>query len=62
MRWCGFVARLVDVGHQGEEFYFDNEVSRHRQFVEAFELDSRLVSNGEYLAFIEAGGYQNPAL
>ena len=62
MQWCGFSARLLDIGHQGKGFFFDNETPRHRQFVEPFELASRLVSNGEYLAFIEAGGYQNPAL
>ena len=62
LRWCSFAACLIEVGHQGDEFFFDNEIPRHRQFVEAFEFASRLVSNGEYLAFIEAGGYQNPAL
>ena len=62
MGWCSFAARLIEIGHRGEEFFFDNEVPRHHQFVEAFEFASRLVSNGEYLAFIEAGGYQNPAL
>ena len=62
LRWCSFAARLIEIGHHGEKFFFDNELPRHRQFVEAFEFASRLVSNGEYLAFIEAGGYQNPAL
>ena len=60
--WHSFDACLLEIGYLGDGFFFDNESPRHRQFVEAFELASRLVSNGEYLAFIEAGGYQNPAL
>nr|WP_026075737.1 ergothioneine biosynthesis protein EgtB [Noviherbaspirillum massiliense] len=60
--WHAFEAGIVRVGHEGDGFCFDNETPRHRQFVEAFELASRLVSNGEYLAFIEAGGYRDPAL
>ena len=38
----------------------DNEGPRHRQFLEAFELADRLVTNREYLQFIEADGYENP--
>jgi ergothioneine biosynthesis protein EgtB len=61
LTWLRFDASLLEIGHQGAGFCFDNETPRHRQFVEPFELASRLVSNGEYLAFVEAGGYQNPA-
>ena len=43
-------------------FAFDNETPRHRVFVEAFALASRLVSNGEYEAFIADGGYRRPEL
>ncbi len=60
--WQSYEAALLEIGHRGQGFCFDNETPRHRQFVEAFEIATRLVSNGEYLAFIEAGGYQNPAL
>lgn len=62
MNWLEFDAALVEIGHAGQGFCFDNELPRHRQFVEPFALAARLVTNGEYLAFIEAGGYQNPAL
>jgi ergothioneine biosynthesis protein EgtB len=44
------------------DFAFDNEGPYHRQFVPAFQLASRLVTNGEYLEFIEAGGYTRPDL
>lgn len=60
--WQSYEAALLEIGHTGKGFCFDNETPRHRQFVEAFDMATRLVSNGEYLAFIEAGGYQNAGL
>ncbi|MDE2428263.1 MAG: ergothioneine biosynthesis protein EgtB, partial [Burkholderiales bacterium] len=60
--WMPLEASLLEIGYRGRGFCFDNETPRHRQFVEAFELASQLVTNAEYLAFIEDGGYQNPAL
>ncbi len=62
LAWRAHDAGLAEIGHAGGGFCFDNETPRHRQFVEAFSLASRLSSNGEYLAFIEDGGYANPAL
>jgi ergothioneine biosynthesis protein EgtB len=50
------------IGHEGRGFSFDNEVPRHRSFVERFELASRLITNGEYLAFMRDGGYARPEL
>ncbi|MGZ3254151.1 MAG: ergothioneine biosynthesis protein EgtB [Burkholderiaceae bacterium] len=61
MNWITIEAGIVEIGHAGNGFCFDNEKPRHRQFVEQFSLASRLVTNGEYLAFIDAGGYGNPA-
>ncbi|MFM9436241.1 ergothioneine biosynthesis protein EgtB [Janthinobacterium sp. CG_23.3] len=60
--WLRFDGGLTEIGHAGAGFCFDNELPRHRQYVAPFELSASLVSNGEYLAFIEAGGYANPAL
>ena len=62
LQWLPFEAGVVMIGHDGDGFSFDNETPRHRQFVEGFELASRLVTNGEYRAFIEDGGYVDPAL
>ncbi len=62
LAWRNFNAGIIEVGHAGNGFCFDNELPRHRQFVESYALASRLVSNSEYLAFVEAGGYANPAL
>jgi ergothioneine biosynthesis protein EgtB len=62
LQWRSFKAGVVQIGHAGREFCFDNEMPLHRQFVESYEIASRLVINGEYLAFVEDGGYRNPAL
>jgi ergothioneine biosynthesis protein EgtB len=50
------------IGHSGGGFAFDNEGPAHRVFVDAFRLASRLVTNGEYLAFVEDRGYHRPEL
>ncbi|MDE8344847.1 MAG: ergothioneine biosynthesis protein EgtB [Acidocella sp.] len=59
--WVEFSGGLVEIGHAGGGFCFDNEMPRHRQFLEPYALSSRLVTNGEYAAFIDDGGYRNPA-
>ncbi len=61
-RWIAFSAGLHEIGHDGDGFAFDNESPRHRVFVEPFELSNRLVTNGEYLQFVEDGGYERPEL
>jgi ergothioneine biosynthesis protein EgtB len=55
-----FSGGLVEIGHAGAGFAFDNEQPRHRQWLEPFRLADRLASCGEYLDFIEAGGYRRP--
>ena len=62
LEWVSFPEGLHWIGHAGEGFAFDNEGPRHRQFVQSFQLASRLVTNGDYLAFMEDGGYDNPLL
>ena len=57
-----FDGGLVEIGHDGRGFCFDNELPRHWTYVAPFALASRLVTNGEYCAFIEAGGYRDPSL
>ncbi|WP_293776371.1 ergothioneine biosynthesis protein EgtB [uncultured Oxalicibacterium sp.] len=61
LQWQAFDAGVVHIGAQ-DGFCFDNELPRHRQYVEAYGLASRLVTNAEYLAFIEDGGYRTAAL
>ncbi|EZP35878.1 ergothioneine biosynthesis protein EgtB [Janthinobacterium lividum] len=60
--WLAFDGGLAQIGHAGDGFCFDNELPRHPQYVAPFELASALVTNGEYLAFIEAGGYHTAHL
>lgn len=64
MQWLSFEGGVCRIGYQGEEggFCFDNELPSHRQYLEAYQLASRLVTNGEYLAFIDAGGYADVTL
>jgi ergothioneine biosynthesis protein EgtB len=60
LEFIEFPAGVYEIGHAGEGFAFDNESPRHRVYLERFALGSRLVTNGEYLEFIEAGGYARP--
>ncbi len=62
LRFPGFEGGMTRVGHDGDGFAFDNETPRHREFIEPFELASRLVTNGEYAAFIADGGYARAEL
>lgn len=52
----------VQIGHGGSGFAFDNETPRHRVFLQPYRLADRLVTCGDYVDFIAAGGYQTPEL
>ncbi|HEV2101125.1 MAG TPA: ergothioneine biosynthesis protein EgtB [Stellaceae bacterium] len=58
--WIEIAGGLVEIGHRGAEFAFDNEIPRHKVWLEPFRLATRPVSCGEFLEFIEAGGYRRP--
>lgn len=58
--WTRYDEGLYQIGHVGEGFAYDNESPRHRTFLESRDLRNTTVTNGEYLEFIEAGGYQQP--
>jgi ergothioneine biosynthesis protein EgtB len=60
LRWIPHAEGLREIGHGGDGFSFDNERPAHRVFLHAFEIGSRPVTNGEYLAFMEEGGYAEP--
>ncbi len=57
----GFAGGIYEIGHDGQGFAFDNEGPRHRALVEDFRLASRAVTNGDWLDFIEDGGYRTAA-
>jgi len=66
LRWIARDEQIVEIGADAwpaaRAFAYDNESPRHRALVPAHALASRPVSNAEFQAFIDAGGYRNPAL
>jgi ergothioneine biosynthesis protein EgtB len=59
-RFIDFEETVAAIGHDGDGFAYDNEGPRHRALVPAFSLATRPVTNGEFIAFIEANGYSRP--
>ncbi|MEN0005803.1 MAG: ergothioneine biosynthesis protein EgtB [Bacteroidota bacterium] len=57
-QWLALEAGVYEIGHDGTGFCFDNELGRHKTYIQDCLLQDRLVTNGEYLEFIEAGGCQ----
>jgi ergothioneine biosynthesis protein EgtB len=62
LRFLEFSGGLSEFGHAGPEWCWDNELPRHKHFLAPFALADRLTTNGEFLAFIEDGGYQRQLL
>jgi ergothioneine biosynthesis protein EgtB len=60
--WVAFDGGVVETGHAGAGFAFDNESPRHGVALRPFRLATRPVTNREWLAFVEAGGYADPQL
>jgi ergothioneine biosynthesis protein EgtB len=58
--WVEVAGGLVEIGHRGSDFAFDNETPRHKVWLDPFRLATRPVTCGEFLEFIEAGGYRSP--
>lgn len=67
LSWVKFAPELVSIGKDfedetdskaGSEFIFDNESPEHQHYLQPFEIANRLVTNGEFLEFIEDGGYE----
>lgn len=61
-QWIEFEGGLQLVGHEGNGFGFDNEFPQHKAYMEPFRLASGLVTNAEWISFMEDGGYSNPML
>lgn len=61
-RWVEVCSGVVQQGHDGRGFAFDNESPRHSVITPEYKLADQLVSNEQYLEFIDAGAYDNPAL
>ena len=58
--WLALAGGLVEIGHAGGGFAFDNELPRHPQFLRPYALARRLCTHGEWAAFVADGGYTSP--
>jgi ergothioneine biosynthesis protein EgtB len=56
--FASILAGVYEIGFTGEGFCYDNELGRHKVYLDDFEISKALVTNGEYLDFINDGGYQ----
>ncbi|WP_209404011.1 ergothioneine biosynthesis protein EgtB [Pseudozobellia sp. WGM2] len=57
--WIPVVEGIYEIGHDSEDFCYDNELGRHKVYLQPFEISNKLVTNAEFIAFISAGGYNN---
>lgn len=62
LTWTELDGGLVSLGHADSGFCFDNEMPEHQVFLNPYRLANRLVTNGEFAAFIAADGYRQPSL
>jgi ergothioneine biosynthesis protein EgtB len=60
--WICVDAGLHEIGHAGPGFSFDNETPRHRVWLDAFRIASHPVTHGDFIEFIDGGGYRRPEL
>jgi ergothioneine biosynthesis protein EgtB len=56
--WIAIDEGIYEIGHDSEDFCYDNELGRHKVYLHPFEISNKLVTNQEYVDFISAGGYQ----
>ncbi len=61
-RWRNVPGGIYEIGHRGAGFAYDNEGPPHQVLLRDFRIFSREVTNGEWIAFMEAGGYRTPSL
>jgi ergothioneine biosynthesis protein EgtB len=60
LAWVDHTGGLCEIGHADDGFAYDNETPRHAVYLRDYRLASRPATNGEYLEFMEAGGYRRP--
>ncbi len=62
LEWVEHPGGVTQIGWEGDAFAFDHELPRHDALLYPHRIASRLVTNGEFLAFMEDGGYDRPEL
>jgi len=62
IKWIEIEGGLSELGNDGTEFCYDNETPKHKTYLQPFALADRLITNGEYIEFIEDGGYKKTPL
>jgi ergothioneine biosynthesis protein EgtB len=62
LKWHSYPAGVVEIGHDGKGFAFDNETPRHKVYLQDFQLASRLITNAEYMQFMLDDGYKRPEI
>ena len=60
--WLQIPEDIYEIGFEGEGFCYDNELGRHKAYLQSFEISRSLVTNGEFMEFMESGGYGNFSL
>ncbi|TMM56280.1 ergothioneine biosynthesis protein EgtB [Maribacter algarum] len=56
--WISLEEGIYEIGHNSEDFCYDNELGRHKVYLHSYEISNKLVTNQEYIDFISAGGYK----
>ncbi len=56
--WISIEEGTYEIGHNSENFCYDNELGRHKVYLNTYQISNKLVTNDEFLDFIEAGGYK----
>ncbi|MBT8262264.1 MAG: ergothioneine biosynthesis protein EgtB [Bacteroidia bacterium] len=57
--WISMEEGIYEIGHNGEDFCYDNELGRHKVYLHEYSIANKLVTNSEFIDFIESGGYSN---
>ncbi len=57
--WISVAEGLYEIGHTDDSFCYDNELGMHKVFLHDYQIASSLVSNGDYIEFMQDGGYEN---
>ncbi len=60
LKWISFDEGVREIGHMGDGFGYDNEFPRHKTYIHPFSLANRLVTNEEFMEFMESGAYTDP--